>query len=46
MPKKRACKCGEALATAIMTERSKIPAATRQRLKLIIDKYLGQEAGA
>ncbi len=46
MPKKRGCKCGEALANAIMTERSKIPATTRQRLKLIVDKYLGQEAGA
>ncbi len=45
MSKKRSCKCGEALATAIMTERSRIPAATRQRLKLIIGTYL-QEDGA
>ncbi len=46
MPRKRGCKCGEALATAIMTDRDKIPAATRERLKLIVDKYLGQKAGA
>jgi 5'-methylthioadenosine phosphorylase len=40
MPKGRACKCGAALAHAILTERDKIPAATRQKLKLILDKYL------
>jgi 5'-methylthioadenosine phosphorylase len=40
MPKNRACKCGSALAHAIITDRSKIPAATRQKLKLILDKYL------
>jgi 5'-methylthioadenosine phosphorylase len=40
MPKDRACKCGSALAHAILTERSKIPAATRQKLKLILAKYL------
>jgi 5'-methylthioadenosine phosphorylase len=36
----RACKCGSSLAHAILTERSKIPAATRQKLKLILGKYL------
>jgi 5'-methylthioadenosine phosphorylase len=36
----RGCKCGSALAHAILTERDKIPAATRQKLKLILDKYL------
>ena len=46
MPAQRSCKCGEALAAAIMTEHAKIPAATRQRLKLIVDKYLGEKAGA
>ncbi len=46
IPIARRCKCGEALAAAIMTERSQIPAEARQRLKLILDKYLGQEAGA
>lgn len=42
MPKARGCKCGQALATAILTDRDKIPAATRQRLALLLDKYLGQ----
>ena len=40
MPKERSCKCGSALAHAILTDRSKIPAATSQKLKLILDKYL------
>jgi 5'-methylthioadenosine phosphorylase len=40
MPKHRKCKCGSALAHAILTERDKIPAATRQKLALIIGKYL------
>ncbi len=40
MPKARTCKCGAALAHAILTERDKIPAATRKKLSLILDKYL------
>ena len=40
MPKERTCKCGAALAHAILTERDKIPAATRKKLSLILDKYL------
>jgi 5'-methylthioadenosine phosphorylase len=40
MPKGRACKCGSALAHAILTDRTKIPASTRVKLKLILDKYL------
>jgi 5'-methylthioadenosine phosphorylase len=40
MPKDRGCKCGSALAHAILTDRAKIPQATRERLKLIIGKYL------
>jgi len=40
MPADRTCKCGSALAHAILTERDKIPAATRQKLSLILDKYL------
>ena len=40
MPKERSCKCGSALAHAIITDRAKIPAATRERLKLIVGKYL------
>ena len=46
MPKHRACKCGSALANAIITDRDKIPAATRQKLGLILNKYLEQKAGA
>jgi 5'-methylthioadenosine phosphorylase len=40
MPAGRGCKCGSALAHAILTDRDKIPAATRQKLKLILAKYL------
>lgn len=44
LPKERSCKCGAALAHAIITERDKIPAATREKLKLILGKYLGNKA--
>ena len=40
MPKVRSCKCGSALAHAIMTDRTKIPAATKEKLALIVGKYL------
>jgi 5'-methylthioadenosine phosphorylase len=40
VPSKHSCKCGSALAHAILTERDKIPAATREKLKLILEKYL------
>ena len=40
MPKGRSCKCGAALAHAILTDRDKIPVATREKLSLILDKYL------
>jgi len=40
LPAGRSCKCGSALAHAILTDRNKIPAATRERLKLILGKYL------
>src|SRR5581483_764801 len=40
MPKERTCKCGSALAHAILTDRAKIPQTTREKLKLIIKKYL------
>ena len=43
MPEERRCKCGAALAHAIITERNKIPAPTRQKLSLILEKYLGNE---
>jgi 5'-methylthioadenosine phosphorylase len=41
MPKERNCRCGSALKHAILTDPKKIPAATRAKLKLILDKYLG-----
>jgi len=42
MPKDRTCKCGSALAHAIITDRAKIPHATKERLRLILGKYLEQ----
>ena len=40
MPRKQSCKCSSALAHAIITERDRIPSATRRKLSLILDKYL------
>ena len=40
MPKERACKCGSALAHAIITDRKKIPPRTRKKLALLVGKYL------
>jgi 5'-methylthioadenosine phosphorylase len=40
MPRERSCKCGSALAHAVITDRDKIPPGTRERLKLILGKYL------
>jgi len=37
---RRTCGCSSALAHAIMTDRSLIPPATREKLELIIGKYL------
>ena len=42
MPSSRTCKCGSALAHAILTQPEKIPVATRQKLSLILDKYLAK----
>jgi 5'-methylthioadenosine phosphorylase len=39
MPAGRGCKCGSALATAIITDRKLVPAATREKLGIIVDKY-------
>jgi 5'-methylthioadenosine phosphorylase len=39
MPAERACKCGSALAHAIITDRTKVPEATRRKLDLLIGKY-------
>jgi len=40
VPHDRACKCGSALAHAILTDPKKIPAATKKKLKLILGKYV------
>ena len=40
MPTTRSCKCGSALAHAILTDPSKIPAGTKEKLKLILGKYV------
>jgi 5'-methylthioadenosine phosphorylase len=42
MPKARACKCGFALAHAILTDPKKIPVATKKKLALILGKYVGR----
>ncbi|HTD21556.1 MAG TPA: S-methyl-5'-thioadenosine phosphorylase [Terriglobales bacterium] len=46
MPKTRSCKCGSALQHALLTQPDKIPAATRKKLALFLDKYLDKKAGA
>jgi len=46
MPREHSCKCNQSLATAIMTDRSKIPPATLEKLKPIVGKYFEQKAGA
>ncbi|HVM91928.1 MAG TPA: S-methyl-5'-thioadenosine phosphorylase [Terriglobales bacterium] len=40
MPGTRSCKCGSALAHAILTDRAQIPLATKEKLKLILGKYV------
>ena len=40
LPRELACGCGQALAHAIITDRDRIPPAARERLGLLIDKYL------
>jgi 5'-methylthioadenosine phosphorylase len=39
MPSARQCQCGSALAQAILTDRKMVPAATRAKLGILIDKY-------
>ena len=46
LPKARSCKCGSALQYALMTDPKMIPAATRQALRLLLDKYLAGKEGA
>lgn len=40
VPEERTCRCGSSLSAAFVTERSKIPAATKRRLAAIIGKYI------
>ncbi len=40
VPKTRSCKCGSALAHAILTDPTKVPAATKKKLELILGKYV------
>ncbi|MBI1749797.1 MAG: S-methyl-5'-thioadenosine phosphorylase [Acidobacteria bacterium] len=40
MPEARECPCGSALATALITDRTMIPAAAKKRLAAIIGKYI------
>jgi 5'-methylthioadenosine phosphorylase len=46
LPAHRGCKCGEALATAIMTAPEAIPPAIREKLDLLVGKYLNSKKGA
>ncbi|HUS18065.1 MAG TPA: S-methyl-5'-thioadenosine phosphorylase [Terriglobales bacterium] len=47
VPQQRSCKCGSALQFAIMTDRSKIPAKMKEKLALLLNKYLDtKKAGA
>ena len=46
MPQARGCKCGSALQHALLTQPDKIPAATRKKLALFLDKYLDKKVGA
>lgn len=46
MPKSRGCKCGSALATAIITAPEAMPEATKKKLDLLIGKYVSKKAGA
>lgn len=40
LPDARECKCGSALANAIITDRTTVPELTRKKLELIAGKYL------
>jgi 5'-methylthioadenosine phosphorylase len=40
MPKDRTCACGSALQHAVLTDRKAIPAAAKERLALLVGKYL------
>jgi 5'-methylthioadenosine phosphorylase len=40
LPEERSCTCGQALASAIITNPAAIPPETRQKLDLLVSKYL------
>jgi 5'-methylthioadenosine phosphorylase len=40
MPDARQCKCGSALAHALLTDPQAVPAATRKKLELLVGKYI------
>jgi 5'-methylthioadenosine phosphorylase len=40
MPAARECKCGSALAHALITDRKAIPEVTRKKLEILVGKYL------
>jgi len=40
MPSERACKCGSALAHALISDPKTVPPATRKKLELLVGKYL------
>ena len=40
IPKKRDCLCADALSSALLTAKDAIPAGTREKLSLLVDKYL------
>jgi 5'-methylthioadenosine phosphorylase len=42
MPQDRTCKCGSALQHALITHPEAVPGKTRDKLELLIGKYLGQ----
>ena len=44
VPAERTCRCGSALADAVITAQDKIPLETRRALDLLIGKYLTPEA--
>ena len=41
LPEERACLCGEALSTALVTQPDMVPAETRKRLAQLLDGYWG-----
>jgi 5'-methylthioadenosine phosphorylase len=42
MPEERTCKCGSALAHALITDRKVIPDLTLKKLELLVGKYFRQ----